>query len=258
MKKAGDREMSRRLLPPRTSPNIIKTGIIFNATGGIAMPFTIGALLIGHSPREDFAEYFRACLPPDGKLLQVGALDDLTTAEIRALPVREGDDVHATLTRDKVALTVAAREIHRRMPEKLAWLERNGADIVVVCCTGEFGFLKSTVPLFLPSEILTKTVAAIAAGKKISVLIPIAEQAEQLKPRWVAAGLDPVFHTVSPFTEPDALADVGRRCGAEASALIVMDCMGYTGTMKDTVRQAAGKPVVSARTILAKVIAELA
>lgn len=222
------------------------------------MAFKIGALLIGHSPRADFDEYFRACLPPGGELLQVGALDDLTTAEIQSIPIREGEDVLATITRDQVPVTVPTEAIHARMPEKLAFLEKNGVDIAVVCCTGEFQFLHSAVPLFLPSEILTKTVAAVAAGKKISVLIPLAEQAEQLRPRWVAAGLDPVFHTVSPFTQKEALADAGRQCAAEDTAIVVMDCMGYDQAMKDTVRQAAGKPVVSARTILAKVIAELA
>ncbi|MGI5839508.1 MAG: AroM family protein [bacterium] len=222
------------------------------------MPFKIGALLIGHSPRADFDEYFHACLPPGGELLTIGALDDLTTAQIQTLPIRSGEDVLATITRDKVPVTVPTEAVHARMPEKLAFLEANGADIVVVCCTGDFPFLQSRVPLFLPSEILTKVVAAVAAGKKISVLIPIAEQAEQLRPRWVAAGLDPVFHTVSPFTEPESLADAGRKCAAENTAIVVMDCMGYTRAMKDTVRRSAGKPVISARTILARVIAELA
>ena len=40
--------------------------------------------------------------------------------------------------------------------------------------------------------------------------------------------------------------------------LIVMDCIGYTLAMKDRVREIAGVPVLLARSVVARMLAELA
>ena len=39
---------------------------------------------------------------------------------------------------------------------------------------------------------------------------------------------------------------------------VAMDCIGYTLAMKETVRRIAGVPVILARSILARTLAELA
>ncbi len=221
------------------------------------MPVKLGILTIGQTPRPDYEQAFRPCLPPDGEMIIVGALDDLTLAEIQALPLPEGAESLATLSREGVSLTVAADEIHHRMPAKLRALEEQGVSTVVVGCTGDFSFLTASIPLLLPSIILTKTVTAVAAGQKIVVVIPLAGQADTLRPRWEAAGFDPVFHTVSPFSSAEILAAAGRACAAEHPALIVLDCMGFSQAAKEAIRAAAGIPVVAAQSLLARVTAEL-
>lgn len=221
------------------------------------MAITLGILLIGQSPRPEYESYFRNYLPDDAVMITVGALDQLSLAEIEAFTVQSGEEVLATLSRDRVPITVPAREVNCRIPEKIVCLEAKGVDLIVLACTGEFPPFQSKVPLLLPSEILTKNVVALAAGKQVIVLIPLPEQVGQLGSRWSAAGVSPVMVPVSPFTQRENLSGILREINQAEAALIVLDCMGYDPEMKEAARTYTGKPVMAARTLLGKVIAEL-
>jgi len=218
----------------------------------------LGVLLIGQEPRPDYEAFFRACLPEDGRVLVTGTLDDLSLEEIRSLPCPEGEPVLVTLSREMVPIKVPAKEAHRRMPDKIRFLEESGAHIIVVICTGRFPFLKSRVPLVFPSEVLSHNVAALAGGKRVGVMVPLPQQIPQLRDKWLAAGVDPVFHAVSPFTEKDLMEEAGLKLAEFDPTLIVMDCMGYEPEMKQAVKKAARRPVIAARSILARVVSELA
>jgi protein AroM len=218
----------------------------------------LGVLLIGQTPRSDYQEFFQSCLPDRGRVLMAGALDELTLEEIKDFSYAEGEPVLATASREGVPIVVPAEEVHRRLPDKVRFLEQGGADIIVVTCTGQFPFLKSRVPLVLPSEVLAHNCLALARDNQVGVLVPLAEQISQLREKWVAIGLDPLFYAVSPFTQKDQVAEAGEVLAAQGAGLIIMDCMGYEQWMKDAVRKASGKPVIAARTLLAKIVTELA
>ena len=52
-------------------------------------------------------------------------------------------------------------------------------------------------------------------------------------------------------------ANAARALDEWGAQIIVMDCIGYTGEMRKLVREITGKPVVLARGIVARTVAEL-
>jgi protein AroM len=60
----------------------------------------------------------------------------------------------------------------------------------------------------------------------------------------------------SPYFETDFEA-VGRACRTSGASLVVMDCLGYTLAMKAAVTRASGLPVLLARSLAARLAAEL-
>jgi protein AroM len=221
------------------------------------MKIKLGVALIGQGPRPDYEAFFRQCLNADDEIIVKGALDELTFDEIKALKRQKGDGVLATVDRNFVPIVIPEAEVKKRMPEKISLLEKQGANIIVVVCTGQFVELSSKVPLVLPSEVLTHTVSAIARGCRIGVLVPEKEQIPQLQTKWITVDVDAYMAAVSPFNQSDMIAQACIDLKRYDPSVIVMDCMGYDQRMRETARLASGKPVISARSILAKYICEL-
>ena len=65
------------------------------------------------------------------------------------------------------------------------------------------------------------------------------------------------IEAASPYGPPEAIEVAAKQLKEFGAELVVMDCIGYTLAMKETVRRVAGVPVILARSILARVLAEL-
>ena len=218
----------------------------------------VGLLYIGQSPKEDYVSFFRAGLPEGSEILQAGAMDDLTLEEIRALPVREGEPILVMQTRDLVTVTASKAQVEDRLAGKIKLLENLGAQVIVVLCTGKFPCLSSKALLLEPSEILFKTVASVSRGRKVGVITPLPEQIPQTRDSWQAVGIDPLLEAASPYESLDPVIEAGLRLKEKGADLIVLDCMGFTEEAKDAVRRASSRPTVCARTIVRRVLGELA
>ncbi len=218
----------------------------------------VGLLYIGQSPKEDYVSFFRAGLPEGTEILQAGAMDDLTLEEIRALPIREGEPILIMQTRDLVTVTASKALVEERLAGKVDLLESLGAEVIVVLCTGKFPSLSSKVLLLEPSEILFKTVVAVSRGRKVGVITPLPEQILQTRVSWLAVGVDPLLEAATPYESLDPVVETALRLKEKGADLIVLDCMGFTDEAKEAVREASGKPTICARTIVRRVLGELA
>jgi len=221
------------------------------------MKRVLGAILIGQTPRKDYEELLNGCLSENDELIMLGALDDLNLAEIQQLKPIEGEGVLATLSRENMPIVVSEQEVIKRIPEKIRIMEKKGASLIVIICTGQFPEFNAKVPIVFPSKVLLHNVKVIAEGKKVGVIVPLDEQKTQLKPRWVQAGVEPVFGVVSPFTENVVMKDSVKKLTEQDVMLIVMDCMKYDQQIKEEVMALSGKPVIAARTLLTKYLSEL-
>jgi len=189
-----------------------------------------------------------------------GVLDEFSLQEIQSFTYQDDEEVLATLSREMIPITIPAREVYSRMQSKIDDLEKSDVDVIIVVCTGKFPDLQSRAPLILPSEALALNVAAIARGKTVSVFVLLPQQVEQLRKKWQAVGVEPIIYTVSPFSHKSKsyFYEISKKLEEDGSLFIVMDCMGYDSSMKQIVSEVSGKLVITARTLLSKVISELA
>jgi len=274
----------------------------------MAVGRVLGAVTIGQSPRIDLIPEMRFVMAQDVRVLEAGALDGLTLAQVKKLAPEPGDEVLVTRMADGTPVRVAEKHITPRMQEKIDELVKRGADAVALVCTGEFPKFRCEKLLVVPQKVLFHAVAGVAglesrtigmqgsdersagmqgsdercageqgndersAGEqgsgalsgdgcgrvfRLGVFLPDKDQIESGVRRWSA---------ITPQVRIEAASPYGQQVDIEAAAhalrewkadLIVMDCIGYTLAMKDRVREIAGVPVILARSILARTLAEL-
>ncbi len=218
----------------------------------------IGFVTIGQSPRVDVVPEMVPLLPPSCEIVEIGALDGLSDSEIEQLTPQEGDYLLITRLADGRSVTVMRDAILARLQGCVDQLVARGVDLVALLCTGDLPSLVCPVPLVLPQPLLYHTVAALAAaGAKIGVVIPLAGQVEQMRRQWAELGMSPAMAPANPYGDGGEWQDAGRNLAAMGADLLVMDCLGYTQKAKQAVREASGKPVILARSLLARVICEI-
>lgn len=217
----------------------------------------VAALTIGQSPRDDITPEIQPFLGTGVRLVEAGVLDGLGEAELAALAPHEGDEVLVTRLRDGSQVKVAHRHVAPRLQALVNRL-MDSADLFLVLCTGGFPELRSPKPVLLPDRLLFAVVEATFSGGCLGVLTPVMEQAAQQERRWSRVAHEVMVAAASPYQNDGARIEAAARELARRGAeLIVMDCLGYTSAMKERVRAATGRPVILARSLLARMAAEL-
>ena len=217
----------------------------------------LGTITIGQSPRVDLIPEMRGILGDDVEIIEAGALDGLTLEEVKRMYPEPGDYVLVTRMRDGTAVKIAEKHILPRIQEKLDELVGRGAELISLVCTGEFPPFACERLVVKPQRLLFNVVSAIAGGSRLGVLLPDADQIPQGGDRWAAAAAGVRIEAASPYGEVEDLDRAAHNLNEWGAEIIVMDCFGYTLAMKDTVKGITGAPVILARSILARVLAEL-
>lgn len=220
----------------------------------------IGAVTIGQAPRTDVTPDVLPLLDNSFELIQAGALDSVTDFE--SIAPEPGDYVLVSRLRDGRSVPMAERKIIPHVQQAIARLEEQGASSIMMWCTGEFPMpLRANVPVLYPSRLLSRTVSAIAP-RRLAVVIPDASQIEQTRAQWLHSVDDVCVYAANPYDEHDSLAaaldraaDAARELRAD---LAVLDCIGFSLEGKRRFRERSGIPTILPRTLLARVVQELA
>lgn len=220
----------------------------------------IGAVTIGQAPRTDVTPDVLPLLGNSFELIQAGALDSMTDFE--SIAPEPGDYVLVSRLRDGRSVPMAERKIIPHVQQAIARLEEQGASSIMMWCTGEFPMpLRANVPVLYPSRLLSRTVSAIAP-RRLAVVIPDASQIEQTRAQWLHSVDDVCVYAANPYDEHDSLAaaldraaDAARELQAD---LAVLDCIGFSLEGKRRFRERSGIPTILPRTLLARVVQELA
>lgn len=222
------------------------------------MKYKLGAITIGQSPRTDVIPEMLPHLGPDVEVIQAGALDGLEYEDILKMSPQEGDYILVSSLRDGRCVKFAERHILPRLQTCIDKLEREGADIIVFICTGTFpDVFRSTRPLIYPQKILHSVVPLLTKTRKIGVVIPDSDQIDQTVEKWSGSGLVAFPAPFSPYEEP-SLTQTGLENLKKGDIdLIVMDCIGYTNSMKEQIARVTEKPVILARTLVARILGEM-
>lgn len=221
-------------------------------------PIRIGAMTIGQSPRSDVAGEFLQAVGQEVELLQCGALDGLSKEEIGRMAPREGDYILVTRLQDGTEVKIAERYIHERMKECARTLKQAGAEILVLFCTGEFPELEGQVLLLKPDVIMEHVVPGILSRGILGAILPSADQIPLLGKKWEKTGLQVELTAASPYSgKEEDFRNAANYLKSRGVDLIVLDCIGFSQSIKRLVRETAQCPVILPRTLLGRITGEL-
>ena len=147
----------------------------------------IGALTIGHSPRQDLLRLIQVC-QPDAEIVDIGALDLIHDYDVPA-GMTDPTDVLTTYLRDGSTATLDRSFLTPLMQQAIYTLENANTDVIISLSSGDFPSLRSTIPLIKP---FTTTCAQLRAmqARRIAVAVPVPEQEDTSRLKWAAHGFD--------------------------------------------------------------------
>ncbi len=218
---------------------------------------SIGFLTIGQSPRTDVMEEIGEALI-GAAVVEKGALDGYTPKEIeRRFGPKPGETTYVTRLKDGRQVRVAKERITSLLQQKIYELENERVDLIILLCSGEFPTLNSRKPLIHPDRLL-KTLASemIDRNMSLGILVPLQEQEEYARTRWVESTDKLVVAHASPYTdtEEEFMEAAEKLYG---SKLVVMDCIGYTYRQKKIIQRGVGAPVLTVRGALHSLITSI-
>lgn len=224
------------------------------------MTIKIGAITIGQSPRTDVTHDILPILGSEIQLLEAGALDGLTLQQIAAFAPYPGDYVLVSKMADGKEVRFAKKHVLGLLQNCIDKLQDQGVSVIVFLCTGDFpDIFVAKVPLIFPNKILHALVPAISKSSRIATITPSPEQVEQSQQKWSKYVNEVVAIPASPYQ--NALIEIEQAATILQDLdidLVVMDCIGYSEEMKQLLRARTGKNILLSRTILARIIKELA
>lgn len=220
------------------------------------MPRRVAMITIGQSPRTDMHEMLH-WLGSHRDVFEAGALDGLTPSQVAAMAPGPDDYTLVTRLRDGSSVTIAEHLIIDRIQTAIDAAEAAGAEVVLLVCTGEFPPFRHRRPLLTAHQLLLHGVFAIASGARVAVACPAPEQIDMMKTKWTGLSSDLLVTAASPYGDPGELQAAAAAMRDWGPDFVVMDCMGYTQGMKEAVSAVVGAPVLLARSVVARLAAEV-
>lgn len=220
---------------------------------------TIGFATIGQSPRNDLVPYIVERLGRPVAVMERGVMDGLSDAEIASLD-RGTDGLHmVTKLRDGGSARISYELAVPRMQQEVDSLVEEGADLVVILCGANWSALSASVPIVNPGKLFPNVIEALAAGSTLGVVKPAVHQIPTTERQFADLGLDAAVTSAFPYDDgaDDAARTAGKFLAATGASIVWMTCVGMSESMRTALQQELNVPVVLARSLLARVIAEL-
>ena len=217
----------------------------------------ISMLTIGQTPRPDISDDLRQLLPEDWILREYGALDGLTRVEAQQLCgyQGEGELLVTRMASDSRQIRLSADRALARLQTCIDLAEQEGAALHLMACTGNFPAYHHDKTILYPG--VCQRYAALRQGKRVGVLIPNADQREQITGWWRDCGqTDVLLEAADPFGEQSEIVQRANLLKAQGADCICLDCFGYTLAHKTAVEAACGLPVVLPREVLCQMAKE--
>jgi len=222
------------------------------------MTSRLGLITVGQSPRRDIVPYMSALIGPEVEVVEKGALDGLSRAEVESLAPAEGQAVLCTRMAAGDQVVISKEAVIPLVQERVHELNAEGVDLILLLCTGHFPVFKSRALVLAAQEIVDRCIQAVISEQHtLGLMVPLPEQEEDL--RRSLQHITPRIKAVSasPYASEQALILATERLAGEDPDLVVLHCMGYNQEHRRIVRQTTGRPVIVANSIVARTVAEL-
>ncbi len=215
----------------------------------------LGILTIGQTPRPDITDDLAQLLPPEIQLAEFGVLDGMTPRQVREeLGYTGGELLVTRMGRQKEQVRLSGGKVMVRMQDCIRRAQRDGADVLLLACTGVFPDYEHRVPLLRPDACQREQTAALAAGRPVGVLIPNESQRDQIAGWWSFAGVgEPLVAVAEPFSgNAEEAVRAAQALKVAGACVLCMDCFGYTLLQQQAAAKATGLPTVLPRQVLAE------
>jgi len=117
------------------------------------------------------------------RIIEAGALDGLDADDVAYLYPNEGDIPLVTLF-DADEVRVGKECVTPLLQHAIDHIVADGAEVVVVLCTGHFEGLHAMVPLIEPDRVLDGFMRAIQPTGRLGVIMPDAGQEAMMRRKW--------------------------------------------------------------------------
>ncbi len=221
-------------------------------------PAVLGAISIATSERDSLIEGLAAHLPPHVAIRPYGLLDGMDDAAVAALAPDPGEVGIVSHTASGREVLVSHKKILPGVCDLVARAEDDGVFATVVLCGAGWAEVPRRRPLVDPGAVFPAIVRALAGSQRLGIIKPSAGQIEKERARYAAWGHDVVVTSASPFASgADDFRGAARRLRDGGAQLIWMTCVGFEDECRQVVAEETGVPVILARPLLGRVLAEV-
>ncbi len=220
---------------------------------------SLAMITVGQAPRDDLVPHMEAVFSRKVSVWQAGVLDGLSREAIAGLGPDPGEVGIVARLLDGSNTLLSHRKILPRVQALVDQAVARGAGLIVILCGADWSALRSPTLIVNPGKVFPAIISALASGWRLGVIKPSPGQIEQARRQFADRSIEAVVTAASPYTGEQRLRDI--RAAAETLRdakvdLIWMTCVGMDEAMRTIVSEVTGKPVILARTILARVIDE--
>lgn len=206
---------------------------------------------VGQSPREDLIEEMMQNLDVPVETLEIGALDNLSDAEIAAFAVKDDEASIVTRLADGSNIVLSKSAISERMAKIVAEFRPGEYDLVAILSTGLFRDFDSNCPTVNSQRAIESAIISLAAqGSTVGIIMPLERQLQEFD---IPALID--YKIVASHARDN---DRGQLAAAlidlAETDIIVLNSVAYTEADRAVVARASGKPVILARRIVSSAI----
>lgn len=206
---------------------------------------------VGQSPREDLIEEMMQNLDVPVETLEIGALDNLSDAEIAAFTVKDDEASIVTRLADGSNIVLSKSAISERMAKIVAQFRPGEYDLVAILSTGLFRDFDSNCPTVNSQRAIESAIISLAAqGSTVGIIMPLERQLQEFD---IPALID--YKIVASHARD---SDRGQLAAAlidlAETDIIVLNSVAYTEADRAVVARASGKPVILARRIVSSAI----
>lgn len=229
---------------------------------------TLAVVTIGQAPRVDVTPELAGILGDRVRIVEHGALDELSPERIAALaPAPGAPGVLTSRLRDGGHAVFTHGDVEPLLADAIARGEADGADATLIICASHFPRFPHTRPLFTLEPLVQAAVRGLLSGfdgARLGIVAPLPDQVDEAVDRW-SAGVGAVIGgavAASPYA--DSIAGIAAMTASIAAGcdLIVLDCIGYGREAERAARSACAAaahpvPVVTVRSLGARVLAAI-
>ncbi|GAA0609456.1 AroM family protein [Paenochrobactrum glaciei] len=206
---------------------------------------------VGQSPREDLIEEMMQNLDVPVETLEIGALDNLSDAEIAAFAVKDDEASIVTRLADGSNIVLSKSAISERMAKIVAEFRPGEYDLVAILSTGLFRDFDSNCPTVNSQRAIESAIISLAAqGSTVGIIMPLERQLQEFD---IPALVDYKI-VASHARDNDRSQLAAALIDLAETDIIVLNSVAYTEADRAVVARASGKPVILARRIVSSAI----